>query len=95
MDILGFCKRQGMTQAALSKALDTSGANVNKWVNGKGFPSYEICKRLLELGMRVDELFDVDYEYVQQTVSKPISHDDFMEKFNKAMEEWAKTHKNP
>lgn len=95
MDIIGFLRRQKLTQQELGDAIGTSNQNVNRWVTGKGVPSYEFCKKLLEMGMRVDELFGIDYEYIQQTVSKPVSWDEFWKNFNVAMEEYKKSNETP
>jgi transcriptional regulator with XRE-family HTH domain len=58
-----FRERMGYrTQTALANALDRTIANVSEWELGKGFPSYQVIKRLLELGATVEELFDVPYK---------------------------------
>lgn len=57
-----------MNQAELSKRLDTTPGNVNRWAKGDGVPSYELCAKLLRLGMTVEELFGVDYK-PQQSAS--------------------------
>lgn len=62
MDILAFLKRKGMTQSDLAKVLKVSGANVNKWVSGKGYPSYEMCRKLIKLGITCEELFGEPYK---------------------------------
>lgn len=60
MDIIGFLSRKKLSQAELAVFLGVTSANVNKWVNGKGYPSYECCKKLLNLGISLRELFDID-----------------------------------
>lgn len=57
IDILSFLQRVNMTQAELSKALDTTPGNVNRWAKREGVPSFGLCKKLLELGMTPKELF--------------------------------------
>lgn len=59
MDIQKFMDDRGYTQADLAEALGTSPQNVNKWVKGTGSPSYELCLRLLQIGMTVEELFGI------------------------------------
>ena len=54
-----------MSQADLSKSLDTSPGNVNRWAKGDGVPSYELCKKLLELGMTIEELFGISISRVE------------------------------
>ena len=58
-----------MSQADLSRELDTSPGNVNRWVKGEGVPSYELCKKLLLIGMTVEELFGIT-EYQFETPSE-------------------------
>lgn len=55
-----------MSQAELSKTLDTTPGNVNRWAKGDGVPSYELCRKLLLLGMTIEELFGIaDYRAEQ------------------------------
>ena len=60
-----------MNQAELSKRLDTTPGNVNRWAKGDGVPSYELCVKLLRLGMTVEELFGVDYKPQQPSAGQP------------------------
>ena len=55
-----FLNRKGLNQTSLAAKLNTTSQNVSRWVSGVGFPSYELCKKLLELGMTVEELFGVN-----------------------------------
>ena len=59
MDLFSFLRRKNMSQADLSKALETTPGNVNRWAKGDGVPSYDLCKKLLELGMTIQELFGI------------------------------------
>lgn len=61
MDLFSFLRRKNMTQADLSRALDTTPGNVNRWAKGDGVPGYDLCEKLLKLGMTVEELFGIDY----------------------------------
>ncbi|MCL1957109.1 MAG: helix-turn-helix domain-containing protein [Fibromonadales bacterium] len=57
-----FRERAGFaSQSALAKFLDINSANVSGWESGNGFPSYNILKRLFEMGATVEELFGVNY----------------------------------
>lgn len=59
MNLQSFLDRVNIKQADLAKAIDTSPGNVNRWAKGEGVPSYELCVKLLELGMTTEELFGV------------------------------------
>jgi DNA-binding XRE family transcriptional regulator len=61
MDLESFLQRSGYNQTTLAAVLNTSSQNVNRWNTGVGKPGFEICKKLLELGMTVEELFGVEY----------------------------------
>jgi DNA-binding XRE family transcriptional regulator len=50
------------TQGALAEALGIIPQNVSLWESGKGYPSFQIAKKLLELGAMVEEIFDIEYE---------------------------------
>lgn len=74
INIFPLLSRLHMNQAELAKELETSPANVNKWVKKEGVPSYELCCKLLELGMTIEELFGISYP------NEPLSDCDFEEK---------------
>lgn len=61
MDFNAFFAKSGYDQASLSRKLKKTPGLVNKWVNGRGVPSYELCRELLLLGMTVEDLFGIDY----------------------------------
>lgn len=93
MNILKFLKEQGMSQTNLASELDVTPSNVNLWVNGKGKPSYDCCKKLIEMGMLVEDLFDVDYNDLHNLVEETrddaeISEDAFRLRWMKMMKEW-------
>ena len=69
MDLFSFLRRKNMSQADLSKALDTTPGNVNRWAKGDGVPSYDLCRKLLELGMTIEELFSIDYAEIHSVDS--------------------------
>lgn len=60
MEIQSFLARKGYSQTSLAEKLGTTSQNVNRWVTGVGVPSYEFCKKLLELGMTIGELFGIE-----------------------------------
>lgn len=62
MDIVGFMRRIGVSsKTELSKMLNTKPQNINKWFNKEQKePTYEMCVRLLSIGMSVEELFGLD-----------------------------------
>lgn len=66
MNFDSFLARNGYNQTSLAAELNTSSQNVNRWIRNIGKPSYEICKKLLELGMTVEELFDVPYKHMHR-----------------------------
>ena len=50
---------QGMSQAALAKAVNTSQVNIWNYENGKYRPKYDIASRLAELfGCSIPEIMD-------------------------------------
>lgn len=57
MDIQKFLDRVGMTQTQLADALDLDYSSVNNWVRGKATPKYVYAQKMLEMGIRIDELF--------------------------------------
>lgn len=67
MDILSLLRRRKITQADLSRSLDTTPGNVSRWVKGEGVPSYELCRKLLQMGMTVEELFGLEYAKIQES----------------------------
>lgn len=75
MDLFSFLRRKNMSQADLSKALDTTPGNVNRWAKGDGVPSYDLCKKLLELGMTIGELFGIELS----KMAPPTGDSEFLE----------------
>lgn len=58
MDVEKFVKRLGISNKELAERLGISLPNISIWKSGKAVPSYQVCRDLLRIGMRVDELFD-------------------------------------
>jgi transcriptional regulator with XRE-family HTH domain len=54
----------------LAKALGINPANVSEWEGGNGFPSYQVIKKLLEMGATVEELFGISYKTLATNTSK-------------------------
>ena len=88
MDILSFLERKKIRQADLSRMLDTTPGNVNRWVKGDGVPSWEICRKLLLLGMTVEELFGVEYSkmHIGEGGRVTLTDDDLSRAFLRAAE---------
>jgi transcriptional regulator with XRE-family HTH domain len=58
--IKAFRRRMGyQTQRELAEVLNAKQSNVSKWEAGNGYPSYEVIKRLFELGATPEELFGI------------------------------------
>lgn len=60
MELFDFLNRKGMSQIELARVLETTPSNVNRWAKNDGVPSYEMCLKLMRLGMTVNELFGID-----------------------------------
>lgn len=61
IDLISFLGRIKMTQAELARRIETTPGNVNRWAKREGVPGYDLCRKLLLLGMTVEELFGIDY----------------------------------
>ena len=93
MNIAKFLNEKKMTQQDLGDSIGTSNQNVNRWVTGKGVPSYEFCQKLLELGMSVEDLFDIPYNVMHNLEYKisdeeKIQVDEFKTRVFSAIEEY-------
>lgn len=63
MDIQGFIDRVGIADhEALAERLGTKKPTVDSWSSGARTPTYDMCVRLLDLGMTVEELFGKPYQ---------------------------------
>lgn len=60
MNIEKFLSRTNRTAISLANELGLNASSITAWKKGKTTPSYEICQRLLEAGMDIDELFNDD-----------------------------------
>ena len=62
LDIKSFIDRVGIrNQEDLAKMLGVSDQTVSNWANGKTFPAHQVEKRMLDMGMTVEELFGYPY----------------------------------
>jgi transcriptional regulator with XRE-family HTH domain len=59
--IKSFRDRLRLNQAELAEKLGIVQGNITAWESGRGTPSFQISKKLLELGITVEELFGVEY----------------------------------
>jgi len=59
--IKSFRDRLRFNQAELAEKLGIVQGNITAWESGRGTPSFQISKKLLELGITVEELFGVKY----------------------------------
>lgn len=59
--IRNFRERMRFNQAELAEKLGIIQQNVSVWESGKGFPSFQVAKKLLELGATVEEVFGIKY----------------------------------
>jgi transcriptional regulator with XRE-family HTH domain len=56
-----FRLRKGFNQEDLAKALGVNQQNISLWEAGRGYPSYLVLKKLLEIGAMVEEVFGIQY----------------------------------
>jgi DNA-binding XRE family transcriptional regulator/HAMP domain-containing protein len=59
--IKSFRDRLRLNQAELAEKLGIVQGNITAWESGRGTPSFQISKKLLKLGITVEELFGVRY----------------------------------
>lgn len=74
MNFNAFFAKSGYDQASLSRKLNKTPGLINKWVNGRGYPSYELCRELLLLGMTVEDLFDVEYSAIHPRANEELEN---------------------
>ena len=68
-----FIKRVGMADHdELAQKLGIKKGTVDAWSSGSRCPTYEVCVKLLDMGMTVEELFGKAY---QSSVQK--THEEF------------------
>lgn len=57
MNIEKFLSRTNRNAIGLAHELGLNASSITAWKKGKSMPSHEVCQRLLEAGMDIDELF--------------------------------------
>ena len=62
MDIKSFLNRTGLSQTELARKIGVTQASISYWSSGTNFPSIDIAKKLLFMGMTLSELFDAETE---------------------------------
>lgn len=73
VNVQEFIKRVGIADHdELAQKLGIKKGTVDSWSSGSRNPTYEVCVKLLDLGMTVDELFGKAY---QSSVQK--THEEF------------------
>lgn len=81
LKIQEFIERMGMKgHEDLAKRIGVKKGTVSSWSSGDRTPTYDMCVKLLELGMTVEELFGKPY---QSSVGK--THEAFDDKVEDAM----------
>lgn len=83
MDIVGFMNRIGVSnKTKFAKMLDTKPQNINKWFNkSQKEPTYEMCKKLLKIGMTLEELFDKETAEAYEANRQQLPEDQKLEFF--------------
>jgi DNA-binding XRE family transcriptional regulator/ribosomal protein S21 len=71
--IKSFRDRVRLNQAELAEKLGIIQQNISIWEAGKGTPSFQISKKLLELGITVEELFGVEYNEMHKLEAQKTS----------------------
>lgn len=63
IDIESFLSRKGMNKADLCREIgkDPKSSLLSSYEKGRSNPSFEICFKLLSMGMTVEELFGIEY----------------------------------
>ena len=63
IDVKSFLYRKGMRKADLYRELgmDPKSSLLSSYEKGRSNPSYEVCDKLLRLGMTVEELYGIEY----------------------------------
>lgn len=76
--IKDFLRRSGMTQYTLAEKLGCNQSLVATWTTGRGYPTYEKLCRLVEIGMKYEEIFGVDDTPARDKSSQSGMHLDVM-----------------
>ena len=65
-----FRKRLGLSQDEIAEKLDCVKTTYQSWENGRREPSIDIIRKLFILGVKVEELFEVEYNEIQHLIPK-------------------------
>ena len=96
IDIESFLDRMKMTKAELLRRIgeDPKSSILSAYEKGRSYPSFEMCAKLLKAGMKVAELFGIEYRVAPTPSNIPKGYDtpEFREGvrvlFNEMMEEF-------
>jgi len=80
-----FRDRSGLNQVQLAEKLGIVQGNITAWESGRGTPSFQKAKKLLELGITVEELFGIGYNEMQGLIKQSALSED--SKFDLVMRE--------
>ena len=71
VNVQEFIRRVGISDhEELAQKLGIKKGTVDSWSSGSRSPTYEVCVRLLELGMTVEELFGKPYPSSARTADE-------------------------
>lgn len=102
IDIESFLDRMKMTKAELLRRIgeNPKSSILASYSKGRSCPSYEMCAKLIRAGMKVEELFGVEYRVAPTPSNVPKDYDtpefregvrvlfnEMMEEFNEKMDE--------
>jgi len=65
-----FRKRLGLSQDEIAEKLDCVKTTYQSWENGRREPPIDIIRKLFILGVKVEELFEVEYNEIQHLIPK-------------------------
>lgn len=87
VNVESFLTRKNMTKVELCSALgiDPKSSLISAYEKGRSNPSYDMCVKLLGMGMTIEELFGVSIP--EKAYEKVTSLKEFVEIFQKSMNE--------
>ena len=62
VNVKEFTARVGISQEELADKIGVKPATVYSWTSKGRTPTYDVCVKLLELGMTVEEIYDKAYQ---------------------------------
>lgn len=82
MDIIAFTKRIGIkSQTELADRLGVTPQNVTRYYGKRKSPSYEMCKKLIKIGISLEELFDKETAEAYEANRQQLPEDQKLEFF--------------